>query len=563
MIRSTAVALAIATTRRNRHPGRMQDHARSILAVLLVTACGSGSQDTSAADDGDTTSASTGSADTTVGVTMATTASSTSDPTSADSGSSETGEPTDPPGSDWPIGIPHPDFGVDEVAGAVTLTVDESNPLPNPIPAGAVIEISGTYGIGHTSPNTIECAGTAESPAFIRGAADNFITAGWEVRGSYCIIEGLNFGPADASGAVNGGIVILAPADHIALRDSDLAGDGIDSGGTGVLSWVEGAVAHDVVLLRNIIHDGGDPEVDFDQDVHGITIGANVHHVWVIGNEMARNSGDGIQINAGDGMHATLHHIFVGHNVSHDNKQTGFWVKQAQDVVFSQNVAYGHRPSDSSNGACMGFQYGPERVWMIFNYLFDCEVGITLASDLEDGADGLDSFIVGNVIYDIEDLDGSFDENSAWRDAAIMLVGGTNRYVVHNTMHDVVSGIRTTAPSGTSLLVSGNIISASTGNHLFNEGDAAAVVARNNLTDVAMAAVGVECTDCVVGDPAFVDPAAIDFELADGTAARDMAVEEDVYARYEELYGESIRFTPLGTPRPLGAGWDAGAFEVE
>lgn len=494
-----------------------------------------------------------GPADSSVGTT---TASSTSDPTNADSDSSDTGEPTDPPGSDWPIGIPRPDFGVDEVAGAVTMMVDESNPLPNPIPAGAVIEISGAYGVGHTSPNTIECAGTAEAPAFIRGAAGSSITGGWEVRGSYCILEGLSFGPV-------GGIVILAPADHIALRDSDIAGNGVDSGGTGVVSWVEGAVAHDIVLLRNVIHDGGDVLADFDQDVHGIAIGANVDHVWVIGNEMARNSGDGIQINAGDGGHATLHHIWVGHNVSHHNKQTGFWVKQAQDVVFSQNASYGHRPSNSSNGACMGFQYGPERVWMIFNYLFDCEVGITLASDLDDGADGMDSWIVGNVIYDIQDMDGSFDENSAWRDAAIMLVGGTNRRIVHNTIHGVVSGIRTTGPTGTSLLVSGNIISGSSGNHLFNEGDPGAVVARNNLTDVAPGMVGFACEECAVGDPAFVDVAAIDFSIAEGSAAVDVAVEEDVYAAYEELYGESIRFTPVGGARPAGAGWDAGAYEVE
>lgn len=546
----------------------MDDHAprklgRSWLTLasglLAAAGCGAGSAAEASTDDG-AGEASAASMIATSGPST-TAADDTGDPT-VDPTEADTGGPIDPPGADWPIGVPRPAFGVDEVAGDVTISVDQDNPLPNPIPAGAVIEISGTYGVGHTSPNTIECAGTAEAPAFIRGATGNLVTGGWEVRGSYCVLEGLNFGPADAAGDVVGSVVILAPADHVALRDSDIAGDGVDAGGTGVVSWVDGAVAHDIVLLRNTIHDGGDVGADFDQDVHGIAIGANVDHVWVIGNELARNSGDGIQINAGDGAHATLHHIWVGHNVSHHNKQTGFWVKQAQDVVFSQNASYGHRPSDSSNGACMGFQYGPERVWMIFNYLFDCEVGITLASDL--GADdGLDSFIVGNVVYGIHDSDGSFDESSAWRDAAIMLVGGTNRHIVHNTIHDVVSGVRTTGAPGTSLLLSGNIVSASTGNHLFNEGDPAVVTARNNLTDVPPGTVGVTCEACAVGDPSFVDPSVADFDLGPSSAARDLALEEDVYARYEALYGESIRFTPLGTARPLGAGWDAGAFELE
>lgn len=534
------------------HVRRLQLAAASLFAL----GCGSaGSDDPSTADPTADSSAGTS-------VGPSTDVGDATGADGSDGGTSETGDPVDPPGSTWPIGIPMPDFGVAEMPGPVTIVVDEANPLPNPIPAGAVIEIRGTYGIGHTSPNGIECAGTSDAPAFIVGGADNFVTGGWEVRGSYCILDGLSFGPADATGDVTGGVVIIAPADHIALRNSDIAGDGIDSGGTGVVSWVEGATAHDIVLLGNTIHDGGDVAADYDQDVHGIAIGANVDHVWVIRNEMARNSGDGIQINAGDGNHATLHHIWVGHNVSHDNKQTGFWVKQAQDVVFSQNASFGHRPSNSSNGACMGFQYGPERVWMIFNYLFDCEVGIALVSDFGSD-DGLDSFIVGNVIYDIHDLDGSFDEGSAWRDAAIMLIGGTNRHVVHNTIHDVVSGIRTTGSPGSSLLVSGNILSGSLGNHLFNEGDPAAVVARNNLTDAALATVGVACDACAVGDPAFVDPSEADFDLDPASAARDVAIEEDVYARYEELYGEPIRFTPLATPRPLGSGWDAGAFEIE
>ena len=40
-----------------------------------------------------------------------------------------------------------------------------------------------------------------------------------------------------------------------------------------------------------------------------------------------------------------------------------FWAGlRTVDVVFSENLCYAHRPSNSSFGACMGMQYAPERV---------------------------------------------------------------------------------------------------------------------------------------------------------------------------------------------------------
>ena len=79
--------------------------------------------------------------------------------------------------------------------------------------------------------------------------------------------------------------------------------------------------------------------------------------LWVVDNQLYRNSGDGIQINAGGpGVTGTTHHIYVGRNTAYGNKQTGFWVKHATDVIFSQNVCHSHRLGNSSNGQCMGFQ---------------------------------------------------------------------------------------------------------------------------------------------------------------------------------------------------------------
>src|SRR5262245_42487597 len=63
-------------------------------------------------------------------------------------------------------GIPVPDFGTTEAAGATTLVVPAGGSLPNPIPAGAVIEIQGTHARSYSGGNAVRCAGTASQPAF-------------------------------------------------------------------------------------------------------------------------------------------------------------------------------------------------------------------------------------------------------------------------------------------------------------------------------------------------------------------------------------------------------------
>lgn len=79
-----------------------------------------------------------------------------------------------------------------------------------------------------------------------------------------------------------------------------------------------------------------------------------------------------------------------------------------------------------------------------------------------------------------------------------------------------------------------------------------------NLSDEPWRDVRGECTNCIVGDPAYVDATNGDFHLTAGSAAIDATVEESVYGTFESLYGLNIR-----NGRPLGAGWDIGAFEFD
>src|SRR5262245_24779333 len=120
-----------------------------------------------------------------------------------------------------PIGIPAPGFGitqtappapspwttqvpgfyyVEQRAGATNINNPYGTPakprisIPNPVPAGSVVELHGFYDVAQSSPNTLVMQGTAANPVFIRGASTSsrpFIRRGWEVTGTYYILENL------------------------------------------------------------------------------------------------------------------------------------------------------------------------------------------------------------------------------------------------------------------------------------------------------------------------------------------------------------------------------------
>lgn len=525
------------------------------------------------------------------------------------SGNAGASTPPAPPG-DWvpPIGIPTPTFGLTEVAPAVpdpwtTPTAgfyyvnyqtgdDTGNPygtpaaprwtIPRPCPAGAVVEIHGTsYDQNHQSPANIECQGTAEAPVFIRGmsaAAKAICRAKWEMSGTYYILEYLQFEKLDEFS--NMGIDFNGPTTYAALRHCDISGNPL-KGGIGA----NGTAGNDVsslLISDNYIHHNGDVEAVGDQDVHGVGIGRNAHHIWVLDNEMYANSGDGCQVNAtSEALKTTTHHIYIGRNNSHGNKQGGAWTKQAQDVIVSQNTFHDCRFSASTpDGAATGFQYGPDRVWFLANTIYNADLGIMGGSD--SGGSGEGVYVIGNVIYTIHPT-GVSDPLEAWSSAGVMLNGGGGglRYVINNTIYDVDAGVNT--PNASGIVIANNIISTVTvanGNHVFVESATAAGLSSMHhnllhgtakikwgsatvydLTAFAAAFPG-QGGDCVNADPLFVT-AGSDFHLQSGSPALNAGDVEDVYATFTTLYGIDIAKDLDGLARPFGAAYDLGAYEQQ
>jgi hypothetical protein len=506
-----------------------------------------------------------------------------------------------------PIGIPAPPFGINDNAPAAPNpwtvatpgfyyvdqtqagATDTSNTygtpakprrsIPNPVPAGAVVEIHGTYDNSHTSPNGVYSLGTAARPAFIRGvsaAAKPLVRRGWEVSGSYLVMENLSFSPLNAS--ETGYVVILAPADHVALRHSEVTGIP-SSGGLGVVSWDQSSISQYVVIWDNNIHDNGDLNSTYDQDVHGIAVGDHVSNLWVVDNKMSGNSGDGIQINGGPTFQATTHHIYVGRNEAFSNRQSGFWSKQAVDVIFSQNFCHDHWPNGASGtpGSCLGSQYAAENVWFIFNHIHHSEMGIFIASDDSGLGFGTHIYAIGNVIHNIHTWDpADYNPYTGWAGGAILMSGGINRIVVGNTIWDVDAGINL-PPGAGQIEIADNIIGNVTvagSNHVFIEGSAMAGISsfHHNLlygtprmrwggSQMFPTAAQLAGSNSLSADPRLVNPAGEDFHIQASSPAIDKGETNPVYATFQARYGISIQVDGDNKPRPVLAAIDLGAYE--
>jgi hypothetical protein len=540
-----------------------------------------------------------------------------------------------------PIGIPAPTFGINETHqmyagktyaaggfvykdagnGPYTHFVDRTAPncastnaggygdATNPlctiptsgVQEGSVIEVHGQYDRAHSSPSNLQnYQGTATNPIFIRGVNAK-ITGYMEVIDShYVIIENISFEDRDGdlSGGDTGKLKVTNKnstrydSDYIAIRNNEISGN-INDGGLAI-GGNAGSTFHNILILNNNIHNNGDWQANFDQDRHGIALGAGSNNVWVLDNNLSYNSGDGIQINGGTNGITDLHHIYVGGNIAHHNKQSGFWSKQASDVIFSQNIAHSHVASNSSDGQGMGFQYGPERIWFLYNEIYDSENGIIVGAN--SGGLGVDSYYIGNKIHSIHNDTQSYTGTpDLIQGTAIGIRGGVRRHIIGNTIYDVDGGISILSGNDTQIKnnILNNVISdihlaantythhlriddrssgyqgirnSSIDNNIFYQSNGSVKIIDgmdyvNGMSLADFQTLHTVCANCIEADPLFTNPSSNDFTLQSSSPAIDNGVLVDAYQTFYNLYGEDISVDFFGDSRPAGNGWDIGAFE--
>lgn len=503
---------------------------------------------------------------------------------------------------DPPIGIPAPPFGIDEVAPAQNCYVDKdavgatdtANPMGSPgtprltvptsLPAGTSCEVHGdNYTVG--SNLTWASSGTALSPVHIKGVGSPTFTGSQgrlRITGSYIIVDGLEV----VSAHVTFGST-TASVDHAAIRNMNIHG-WPDTSTTSVVNTepvTAGSIgASFIVIYNNEIHDNGDYLTGAD-DVHAIHISGSqfATDVWILNNTAYHNEGDSLQIGSATATEPWPIRIYVGGNTFHTDRENAVDLKQARDVIISQNTFYEYVQSATSSGECVVVHNTPERVWVMYNTISDCRSGII-------GTGQTDFYIIGNVVYDVEHgaLDTDYDETLLQTGgSAIQVRGGSlgDTWIVNNTVTDSDRGIY--VQNNQTALVVNNIIHSLKGagaalgfensgantnstpeDNLFDTdgSDCKVQVSTTRYTTVAayIAAHPSKCSGCIQGDPVWTNAGTRDYTIGTTSAAKDVGAADHVaYSTYESTYGESIEFDRAGVARPQDDGWDMGAYEFD
>ncbi|HED16886.1 MAG TPA: right-handed parallel beta-helix repeat-containing protein [Gammaproteobacteria bacterium] len=540
-----------------------------------------------------------------------------------------------------PIGIPAPSFGIDEQAPAwpaqwpgaqVTnhyyldnthpQATDTNNPngypdkprktLPNgAFPAGTYMEINGgpyTNPMPSNRPPVFNC--TAAKPCWLRGGSANAKTvfSGVDLKindSQYLIVENL-----DLNGGAGGFNINGVNTHHISVRNSIVQNKPFISNTSAVnISAGFGGSVYDIVVYNMQFYKLGDWLTLIDQDYHGVGPNlwgrdstATAYNIWILESTCVNISGNCIQVNAGNwpDSYKYLHHIYIGRNNSHDNRQSAYWSKQASDVIISENNAYGGRRHGPQPGDGIGFQYGPNNLWIIYNNIYDSNYGIRQSDTSDPKSNSNTAYIVGNVIHDIHPgPNSSYTPDDAWRpgQAIALWHGNMTRYIVDNTIYNVHGGV--TAIYNGPVHMSGNLISGINQNdyYIFIEHPA-----RNGVVSIdysllddpegdtrirwnwqtysgiqSFQAATNQCSNCIPGDPRFTNAAAT---FSDPANPLNLTIGSDssaigknnnlnsnsnntpnVYKIFKDLYGLDIQRDLNGKTRPM-AGRSIGAFEA-
>ncbi|MCA9688161.1 MAG: right-handed parallel beta-helix repeat-containing protein [Myxococcales bacterium] len=572
---------------------------RWIVGMYALAACGGGAGDSSeattdagtsvaatdATSQGSTATAGTDATGTTAGTDPGTTTSEpTGDPTDDTAGDptdDPTGDPTgEPPPSGMPAGVPPPSFGYQhDTAIEPTIWVDNTNPACDDaqgtedapwcdpfaggaaltLAAGSVVAIAGgPYLI--EGDKTLRLEGDPDAPVIYRGVGPTEVRfdaqgvrADFRYEGAYGVVENIEF-------YHNTKHVVASDAHHLAFHQIQVhnpEGSFID------FNPVFNVTGQDILIYESMIYDNRRTS---DTDSHGIQAGAGAAYVWILDNELYNNNGDAFQ-----GCHECFaeppHHVYIGRNVMHDDRENAVDLKTIHDVVVSENVMYGYAASQTSSGDAMvvgsnGYDpdlgQGPRNVWVLNNVIRDSETGLRV-----EGVE--DVWILGNEFFGLG-LGLQLD-NKEYRDVVI----------AGNVFDGVGAGLYSynDACSADSVTIAANIVTNSTGHHLEWPDCPGLAVTRNLLWNpgggLSVRVGGPPYTDAASlnGAPFASENLDVDPQYEAGTlrpGASSPAVDAGVdldpyYDAVEAAYGGDAHFDRGLSPRPFGARYDIGAFE--
>ncbi len=381
-----------------------------------------------------------------------------------------------------PIGIPAPDFGIEEIAPAqpsgwpssavpgyyfVDMTHINATDIDNPYgypdkprasiltssySAGSYVEVHGgpysdryalNFNCSKAQPCWFRGASQTEMPIF-NGRIDIF-------NSEYIIVENIDINGGSGS-PVGINTKINEDAHHIVFRHSNIRNRTYPGGGNagiGIIPWFSSTIS-DVVIYNNEINTLGDYQATEDTDFHGVTPSmwgrdptSLLSRVWVLDNHCYHISGNCVQVNAGNwtDSHDYLKYVYIGRNVSHDGRQGAFGVKQSTHVIISQNTMYSANLVGAQSGDGVGTQYGPDNLWVLFNEVYDTPYGFR-QTDTGAGVEDHNTYIIGNLFHNLKEIP---DAELAWGSApgwgVSLWHGNLSRHIVNNTFYNTNGGV--------------------------------------------------------------------------------------------------------------------------
>lgn len=466
-------------------------------------------------------------------------------------------------------GIPTPRFGIEQRAGKPTHYVNNSHPqatdsdnpngspnqprrtIPARLGAGAVVEVRG--GPYEVARSVWVTPGTESEPIFITGVGDPVIK-GRELtfQGQFTIVEGIVFD----------GVPLLMPpgTTHFALRHSTVRNWSPSGHSAAIVP-----MGSNLVIYGNEIHNNGDPNGVQEIDIHGIKSPAGADRIWILGNHIHHNGGDGIQMGNSSSLEPWPRFIYIARNVIHHDRENAIDIKKARDVIVSSNLVYGYESRSSSAGEAVVTHDGAERVWILNNGVGNSRMGIVCT-----GANGY--VVFGNVINAIEHHpnDRQYSPDSLFRSSAILTYNTSNSAHVNNTVWNSDAGISYAGGNAPTIIVNNLIGRLQQQSHHLAIGSSTAAresTVRGNLLvgepRIRLAGNAAGCPNhetCFSSDAGLVDPPR-DMRLLKSSPAIDAGVENDVYAAFQKLYGFALTTDVYGVPRRQGSRIDIGAAE--
>lgn len=209
--------------------------------------------------------------------------------------------------------------------------------------------------------NSITFNGTANNPDFVTvsGVVNNPIT----LRGSYGVLVGGEYRGLDGS--------LIYSGNHIAVRNATI----VDADtGWGAAIYGGGS---DFILMDSDVT-AGNVNLNTDVDHHCWKLEGN--RIWSIRNRFHDCQGDGIQVGDQNNAPGAIRDVFIVGNHAENNLQTGYWVKNATNVLIAYNTATKMNKGENSVPACGGGQYKLANVWFVQNTCTDSKVGFRIAS---------------------------------------------------------------------------------------------------------------------------------------------------------------------------------------